>query len=174
MKSERAGLTPDANEVVVEIEQAFAKAKYPGDGALVYDNSGGHLECNAVAEAFRTKHWKDVPLETIRREGQGLFFLTPEAYRFYLPAYLEAAVTHHREADAAIGSTLFSLELPKRKQDRESYRQRVSGFSAAQLRAIISWLRWMEKRYAADFPLGNIDKALESLEAILKASVSRR
>jgi hypothetical protein len=41
---------------------------------------------------FRGRHWGDVRLVDLARYSATLSFLTPEAYRFYLPAYLLAVI----------------------------------------------------------------------------------
>lgn len=169
MKTHKGSLPNEANPLVREIHRAFANVKYPGDGAIVYDNSGRHLECNQVAEAFRGKHWSEVTPEILLYHNQAHFFFSPEAYRFYLPAYLIGIVAHYNEIDAAAGSIIFSLRRPKSKADIEFYRQRMAGLTEAQVRAVISCLEWLKKEHADDFPLGGIDKALQSLGAPRKA-----
>jgi hypothetical protein len=142
------------------IEAAFADTSYPGDARLVYDNSGRHLECNEIAAAFRGKHWKEVPLETLCYHSAGIFFLTPEAYRFYLPAYLLAALLHYNQADTLPDSVVFSLIPPSDAKDAQVYRRRLEGFTAAQRQVIRCFLEFQKEHHAQDDPLGDLDKAL--------------
>jgi hypothetical protein len=155
--------SPAAESLRREIEGAFANAKNLGDDKLVYDNSGGHLECNEVAAAFRGKHWKEIPLDVLRYHSSGLFFFTPEAYRFYLPAYLIAAALYHDEADTIPGSVVFSLIPPSDARDVQTYHRRMEGFTSSQRNAIKSFLEFLKAQHPGDDLLGDLDKALTSL-----------
>lgn len=155
--------SPAAESLRREIEGAFADAKYPGDDKLVYDDSGGHLECNEVATAFKGKQWKEVPLDVLRYHSAGLFFFTPEAYRFYLPAYLIAAALNYQDVDTLPGSLIFSLIPPADARDLASYRRRIEGLTPTQRKAIKSFMEFLKAQHPGDDPLGDIDKALASL-----------
>ena len=154
---------PPAEELRLLVEAAFAETKYPGDNRLVYDDSGHHLECNEVAASFKGKHWKQVPLETLRYHSAGIFFLTPEAYRFYLPAYMLAASLHYDEAGTIPDSVVFILIPPSDAKDVPNYRQRLAGFAPTQRMAIRSFLQFLKAEYPKDDVLGDLDKALASV-----------
>lgn len=146
-----------------QIEAAFAGVQRPDDTNVVYDDTGGHLECNEVAAAFRGKHWKQVPLEVLRDHYSGLFFFTPEAYRFYLPAYLCAVLLHYEDGDMIPGSIVFSLIPPSHAGDVQNYRQRMDGFTSPQRNAIKSFLEFLQAQHPYEDPLGDLDRALASL-----------
>jgi hypothetical protein len=154
----------NADRVVAQIERAFADVVYPGDDHLVYDASGYHLEAAEIATAFRGRHWRDVPLATLKRESSGLFFMTPAAYRFYLPAYLIAAIRAYDETDTLPGSVVFSLTAaPAEDPGRaESFRARVADLTPSQRDAIRSFLEFLAAEHGRDFPLGDIERALDS------------
>jgi hypothetical protein len=58
------------------------------------------LECVEIQQAFAGKHWSELSQETLIRENYALAFLTPEAFRFYLPAYLSNVVREFDKSDA--------------------------------------------------------------------------
>ena len=74
--------------VLKKLMSSFQLLTYPGDLNLVYDNTGYHLECVDIQQAFVGKHWSELSQETLIKENSALSFLTPVAFRFYLPAYL--------------------------------------------------------------------------------------
>jgi hypothetical protein len=158
-----SGPPSKAEELRQQIEAAFAETKYPGDDRLVYDNTGDHLECNEVAAAFRGRDWRQLSQDILRRHSQSLFFLTPEAYRFYLPAYLNAATLHYDEADTIPGSVVFSLIPPSDARDARAYQRRIEGFTQAQRKAIRSFLEFLKQNHTGDDALGDVDKALANL-----------
>jgi hypothetical protein len=68
--------------VLDKLTSSFQTLPYPGDLNLVYDNTGYHLECVDIQQAFAGKHWSELSQETLIRESSALAFLTPEAFRF--------------------------------------------------------------------------------------------
>jgi hypothetical protein len=151
-----------AAELTDLIQSAFAEVEYPGDSKLVYDNSGTHLECAEVEKEFKGKHWNVMPLEVLRRNSASIFFLSPEAYQFYLPAYLLCSILHYAESDKIPDSIVFSLIPPIDAKVAELYRKRVQRFTPVQKRAIRSFLRFMKHHHQKDDPLGDIDRALSA------------
>lgn len=158
-----SGTSSESEELRHLIEVAFAGVGYPGDDRLVYDTSGCCLECKDVAAAFRGKHWKEIPLDVLRYHSSAIFFLTPEAYRFYLPAYLIAGSVNYDEADVIPDSVVFSITPPSDERDFDDYRRKMEGFTPLQRKALRSFLEFLKKHHAEDFPLGELDKALASL-----------
>ena len=78
--------------VLKKLMSSFQLLTYPGDLNLVYDNTGYHLECVDIQQAFVGKHWSELSQETLIKENSALSFLTPVAFRFYLPAYLSIVI----------------------------------------------------------------------------------
>jgi len=155
-------------ELRKQIEDAFAEVAYPGDDQLVLDSSGYHLECNQVAAVLKGKHWKQVPLDLLRQIA--LAALTPEAYRFYLPAFLVAGSLHYDEADLIPDSVVFSLLPPSDPHDIVVYgeidKKRREIFTPAQRAAVRAFLEFLKQYHAEDDPLGDVDRAIESLNPI--------
>jgi hypothetical protein len=154
---------PKSSEQLAKIiRKAFASSQYPGDNRLVYDNSGSHLECNQVADAFKGKHWADLPVDFLRRHADSMFFFTPEAYRFYLPAYLLAAVLSYRDADV-IPNNLVHTFIPPASEgpERERFESRTHGFDAQQRLATKMFLEFLSSEHSQDFPRGDPQIALD-------------
>jgi len=98
--------------VLEKLTSSFQALPYPGDLNLVYDNTGNHLECVEIQQTFAGKHWSELSQETLIRESSALAFLTPEAFRFYLPAYLSNVVRDFDESDALPETSVYYLTLP--------------------------------------------------------------
>jgi hypothetical protein len=79
-----------ASDLKALIANAWADVEYPGDAAIAYDNTGYHLECNQVRDFFRQKRWRDISHSVLRTyigdESACLSFMSPVAFRYYLPA----------------------------------------------------------------------------------------
>ena len=162
MTSTLAAPPPQADPLQRQIEKAFARCTYPGDHRLVYDTSGGHLECNQVAKVFRGKHWRDIPLETLRTQHSAIFFFTPEAYAYFLPAYLIAGALHYEDADAIPDTVVFSLTPPDDPDLYDAHRLRMQSFTPEQRNAIIAFLQFLKDHFEDDDPMNDIDRALAS------------
>src|SRR5262245_25577787 len=127
--------------LVDEVIEAFSNVAYPGDDKLVYDNSPEHLECADVASLFRGKHWKDISLELLQYNSESLAFFTPEAYKFYVPAFLIIAISAYDRADLIPRSLLSSLTIPKKDgETKKRFLDKMGLFSADQRAAIRHFL----------------------------------
>ncbi len=98
--------------VLEKITYGFQSMTYPGDFNIVYDNSENNLECVEIQQTFVGKHWTELTLETLLEQKSALGFLTPEAFQFYLPAYLSIVIQEFDEVDVLPDNTVFYLTLP--------------------------------------------------------------
>jgi uncharacterized protein DUF6714 len=106
-----------SREIARAIESAFATVPYPGDDRIV--GASAHWESPDVLEAFRGKHWREISLDVLFTYRVSLGQLTPEAFHFYVPAALIAALLHSDATDT-LRENLFSWLTPP---DVEGYRQ---------------------------------------------------
>ena len=81
-RAENAGL-------VAQIESAFAATPYPGDDRIC-DPSPGDEEVAEYALEFRGARWDRLHPEFLAYHDAAISFFTPEAFRYFLPAYLIA------------------------------------------------------------------------------------
>jgi hypothetical protein len=152
--SENESVRPDP-QLVAQIEQAFAAVPYPGDDGIcqgVTDEGQCPLsEEERIAAVFRGRHWKEVPLDDLARYSATLCFLTPAAYRFYLPAYLLAVIRlslEPLERVPRVGDVedelLYSLTPATDSSDLWDYRhQRIDALTPDQKAAVQAFLHWV-------------------------------
>ncbi len=96
-----------SKEALLEkVRAAFTNVPYPGDTNIVYEDDLWDSEGRLVLNALIGKHWtkiepniqrpvsKDVDAGgyTVFSHDNTLSFLTPEAFHFYLPAFLIASL----------------------------------------------------------------------------------
>ena len=145
-----------ADELRAQIERAWDATRYPGDDNIAYRQDGSHLECMQVADFFRGKSWKDITLQCLRTyRGDGsacLSFMSPEAFRYYLPAYMLIALDNYGEADLIADSAVNALTPQPRGPLQRFWEERVSEFTRDQKRAILAFLRHMAAAHEADYP----------------------
>jgi hypothetical protein len=103
----------DPAELVLRIDESFGADPYPGDDRIVRDTGGSDLESERIREALAGRHWRDVPYETIEGLRSALPFLTAEAYRFYLPAFMAMSIVDFPRAGAVADEVVRSLTPPR-------------------------------------------------------------
>ena len=141
--------------LVRQISAAFDAVSYPGDDNLT-DSSYGE-EPEALAREFKGKHaWQALDDEFLNQAPEGwgtaLSFFSPEAFRFYLPAYLLADIRGALDtSDPAVRLCMFVTPQAEGKRIAtlwgggtmgEHARRTFSGFDCDQVRAIVAYLRW--------------------------------
>ena len=152
--------------LVRQIRSAFSDVEYPGDDGIVPDHVGWDPDVDEVGEAFAGKRWQDVTSEDIASQRDGLCFMTPEAFRFYLPAYLLACILDYDEADTAFGCAIMLLTEPRpgdrryRAWSEAWFQKRVEAMTADQRLAIRRFLEYVGTEHCGDDPLGEIGEAL--------------
>lgn len=99
-------------ELIAEITAAFKDEPYPGDSSIVYDNSGFHLECIEIRDAFKGHPWQGVPDEVLSAERTGLSFMSREGFRYYLPAFMCSLLRDNSVIDDGISMVVQLLRLP--------------------------------------------------------------
>lgn len=113
------------------------------------------LECDEIGEAFRGKHWKDMGLEFLSRFRESLCLLSPEAFWFYLPAYMMVSLDHFDEADIIPESIIYNLTPPTREHaniyEMKHFLGRIEGFTEAQKKAIRSFIKFVRSRSPETF-----------------------
>ncbi len=119
------------------IRDAFSITPYPGDNQISGDDPFDGL---SVQEAFRGKHWRDVSLELLLNHHDKLPFMSDEAYRFYLPAYLLGILFHFEELDGySFPHQLFRTLAPP-GIGTDAFLRKVNIFAPQEMEAIYQFL----------------------------------
>lgn len=99
-------------QLISAIRSAFTDEIYPGDGNLIYDKSGTHLECEQVRTAFTRKRWEQLDKPFLINHRQDYTCFSGEAFRYYLPAFLLLVISDFDEADDLPFNLVSALTLP--------------------------------------------------------------
>lgn len=144
------------------VAEAFADAEYPGDGNISI-SACGCGECTDTRAFFGGNHWRDLAAsgQSLPTHWAGLSILSPEAWRFYLPAYLmvglsggdnpqeavgsevdAAEYTRNYQGDAAtdaMDSALWAISPHNKDLGKDYYQERYFGFSAPQMECLAAY-----------------------------------
>jgi internalin A len=141
------------------IVEAWRDAVHPGDERIcspTYDDEG-------VGAYFRGRTWEGHEIASLRHHEVALSFFTPEAFAYYLAAYMLAVLDDARAADIIYDGILFHLspkQLGKRWADR--YTARLACLSPGQRAAAIAYLRWCAS--GSDGSRAELDETIAYLE----------
>ncbi len=127
------------------IEAAFANVPYPGDGNIThcpYNCS----ECRRIAIYFKGKSWTGNTLEELRLQHVALSLFTPEAFHYFLPAFMLVSLEEYEKGDVIPDAIRFHFEYSQ--EMKSHFAVRMSKFSAAQRAVIIEYLVAMERKGA--------------------------
>lgn len=128
-----------------QIEQAFLDTPRPDDDHIGYNpDDWESAELNA---AFKGKHWKELRPEELKYNSST--FLSLEGFRYYLPAYLFAALDDYGDL---LPHTVYNLTAhdpssgDKELQDWKL--ERFKQFSLVEKRAIRAFLEYVRDEFS--------------------------
>jgi len=89
-------MIPDAkiNEFVQRMRKGFEDTPYPGDDNI------GTTGIEAIEEDLVGIRWQDVTFQHLWDLRGGMYFLKPDAFRYYLPAFLLGILQFANRLDA--------------------------------------------------------------------------
>ena len=165
-------MTPDAIEA--DIRRAFAAVERPGNWALRGSDEGG--EPYAVEAAFAAHDdWRTTDPAFLDTAPDGLAsalsFLSDEAFRYFLPAYLIADLRGALERVDPVFYLCHAFAddrrhrpLNPRRYGRRTWfdatSHRMSTFTPEEAQGIVAYLRWRGEK--DDFDRATIDQAIRS------------
>jgi hypothetical protein len=123
------------------IEAAFESVGYPGDVNIIVCKCP---ICRQIIDRFRGATWREHTLETLRKHQLAISLFTPEAFQYFLPAFM--INTLGAWTDTCLIPFLITKQfLPLRPEEppaRQQYHaRRIEIFSRPQRSAIIAYLR---------------------------------
>ncbi|MEO6909182.1 MAG: DUF6714 family protein [Abditibacteriaceae bacterium] len=149
---EGSGLTKFQKAEVLkeQIEEAFKDVSYPGDNNIVVE--GNDPEGQWIKNDLRGTHWKDLLQDENKlfQHYPSILFFTPQALKFFLPAYLIASTNF--ETSDMIGETLINTLTPRpyglRSTPKLAEFTRV--LTPSQNRAVKLFLEFIRDEYLQD------------------------
>lgn len=127
------------------IADAFAGVPYPGDDNLIrcpYNCT----ECQRIADYFRGKTFLGHAPEELRTYHVALALFTPEAFQYFLPAFMLASLDSYEKFDVLPDAIRFHFEYVL--EYRTFFAVKMAQFSTAQKKAVIDYLLCMESKGA--------------------------
>ena len=128
-----------ATDVLLLIENAWREVPYPGDDKIFTPDS---YDDEDIVNYFGGTTWRGHDPASLRAHSSAFTFFTPEAFHFWLPAFLIAAIQDPEEADVICEYIAWSID--------DTYAsQRWPLFSPTQRQAVAAYLRFQIERFPA-------------------------
>ena len=105
-------MTLDPTDLKLRIGGAFREMPYPGDEHIVSHIRGDCWECEKIKNALKGRHWRDLSFESLDHLREALTFMSPEGFRFYLPAFMIILIMDYYRADITSIVVIGRLTLP--------------------------------------------------------------
>jgi hypothetical protein len=137
---------PIIARTLAEIETAFADDEPPAYDQIVNRHQFRRdIESDNIREFLAGKRWQALTrAEFARYEGDMsavLGFLTPEAFSYYLPAFLSVCLTDFDWADVTVESTFWRFSTDSDSRIQALRDRRIQALSIEQLDAVASTAR---------------------------------
>ena len=146
------------------IDAAFGNLPCPAEHAIGAHERGYCLETDQIVDFFSSKHWRVISATALWNDyvGDGsacLCFMSPEAFRFYLPTYMMIAIREYQDSDLMADSAINAL-LPSASA-HSWWEKRVSVLTKQQREAAVAFLHYMQEHHADDYRVHGPTDALK-------------
>lgn len=153
----------DADALKATIRSAWAGAEAPIPESVAPGEPWS--EAGRITAFFGGRRWEDVDLGALRDQYRGdgsacLYFMSAEAFRYYLPSYMVIALEDYDDADVVGQAAVNALTPTTNPSLAGDEAVRYDGFTRPQRRAIVAFLELMQHRHGDDFLLGELERAL--------------
>jgi hypothetical protein len=120
------------NELLQSIAAAFSSAGLP---LTVVDDVPGDFERHDIQDAFAGKTWDSISDDVLLHHAEAVFFFTPEAWVYYLPAYMSFMIRDLEGCDFVIHSVVESLV-----SNMDEYRPLLGTCQRQVIADVLSWM----------------------------------
>jgi uncharacterized protein DUF6714 len=127
-------------ELINKIESAFKNTPKP-TGILSRNSSK-----DSPANYFSGRSWQGHKTTDLRQHLDAFYEFEPEAFRYYLPAFMLADITDPIDADI-IGEAIVWFFTPRENErliDKKYTKVRTILFSQQELTSIIAFIHWFD------------------------------
>jgi hypothetical protein len=126
------------NELRTEILNTFAKSSPPGVDDLALDMSPDSMNLRSELGGIP---WWEVTDTAIGRNYDNLPLLTPNAYHYYLPAFILSSLRNFESVNLVLVHTVFSLAPFKTSVDDLRFKTRRELFTAQEVEVVVMFLQ---------------------------------
>jgi uncharacterized protein DUF6714 len=148
-----------AAEVRQKIERAFGDVPRPSDDRICGTYGD---EARDDTEPYKGRDWRDLERDLLGYYHYALTWFTPEAFHYYLPAFLVAGL---EDPDAIYVVSVLQMLRPNEDPSLDPFsRDRWQLLNDEQIAAVQLWLEWLLARSRPEsYFAGEVREALTTL-----------
>ncbi|MGH2808724.1 MAG: DUF6714 family protein [Actinomycetota bacterium] len=131
----------DRDQAIALIERAFAAVERPTNAELLHPQSADDMDIEPLYDIVR---WEDMTDADVIYNYSALAFLSPEGFRYFIPAYLIYALRNPESPEAVVDSTIWSFYPDMYEENlRDFVASKFSLLDDAQRQAVDAFLEAM-------------------------------
>ncbi|HEU4769356.1 MAG TPA: DUF6714 family protein [Pyrinomonadaceae bacterium] len=104
-------MTFSAEEAIQHVVVAFQQRRLP-EGATIFRSYSSEVDTETMERLARDTAWIDLPHDVLCDNPLALALMTPEAFAWFLPAYLVMSITLYSETDTLTTTIITCLTPP--------------------------------------------------------------
>lgn len=140
------------DSVLAEIRNAFAGRPRPEKDGIIRPSEHRNPEQAETGDRYARYAWTEVPPELLREKRDILHAFTPEAFAYYLPAFLSSVVGDYRPGEEMNGTLVWTLTCNWNNLDiLPMQHQRFRALSREEGAAVCHALEWLMAEHGEDF-----------------------
>ncbi len=145
--------TEEKTALIKTIRRAFAGNVRPGSRNIIDGDPYDGFEIEEMYERLKNLKWEKLPLNIERHRHDQLYWLTPDAFGYFLPGYMIACISDPEEVDMLSDRVLWELApidvLGQRVDGTGPLGRLINGMTREQHEAVYAYLSF-EYRNAVD------------------------
>ena len=155
------------------IKAAFEDAEYPGDEHIAGCSRSltpfGCGDCDPIAAHFKGTTWQEHDLQTLAGFDNAVILFHPEAYRYYLPAFMLADLENYQAEEKSDSLPNLDIEWTvssnEDKSIHDKHKEFVASLSKQQRQVVIEYLKYIVTDDSVYEPHNDTLKAIDFLES---------
>jgi hypothetical protein len=150
--------------VSANIEQAFSSRVRPD--AVVRPDHPDTSEYQE-AENFSGIDWRLLDKEFLQNNSDALFAMTPEAFRYYLPAFLVSGILSTEPRPLFVDTIVSMLDRsPDMDQWDDFFLQRWARLKVAEYQALMQWILALSEEASGTLMKDSLNRSFDTLHLL--------
>lgn len=131
-------------------------------------------ECREVRKTFANKNWKTIEPEILEENFGIIPLFSPEAFHFFLPAFLIYSLEHFSDNDTTCEYTIYAVTPSKEtavKNAIDYWRRKFENFSPEQLNCIYTFLDFVKEDENFEYFFEQADEGKKFLKEFIEPTL---
>lgn len=128
-------------KLITDINSTFQNVQYTSHQSTITIDA--RYDCEEISEQFSGKDWRDIPFQMLIDTYSALYLFTPEAFHYFLPAFMLASLS---DDDDMLWGHILAQFCPSSTAHNELRRRAIAGLLSDDQRSLV--MSFFEYHYA--------------------------